>query len=131
MRWTRSSSGACGLVSITPASRTDIPAPASSTAYPVKTSAGSMPSTRRRRGTTGAPPSGRGDGLHDLVRDVVVRVDRLDVVQLLQRLDEAQHLGCLLALHTHRRLREKGHLGLDDGHTIRLELGAHGVHFTR
>src|SRR5262249_46958785 len=90
-------------VSMTPASRTSmLLEPDSRTAKPVPTRPGSMPTTR-----AGWPPDGRSDrdGLHDLVRDVVVTVDRLDVVQFLQRLDEAQHLGSVLALPSHRPLR--------------------------
>src|SRR5438445_4927221 len=97
-------------VSMTPASRTPIPVgPDSRTAKPVPTRPGSTPTTRAAR-----PPDGRSDrdGLHDLVRDVVVPVDRLDVVQFLQRFDEAQHLGSVLALYSHRGLRDERHLGL-------------------
>src|SRR5207244_12271338 len=97
-------------VSMTPAPRTSIPpGPDSRTANPVPTRPGSMPTTR-----AGWPPDGRSDrdGLHDLVRDVVVTVDRLDVVQFLQRLDEAQPLGSVLSLPSYRRLRNEGHFRL-------------------
>src|SRR5207244_3061342 len=98
----RSERGMLARVSMTPAPRTWIPpGPDSRTAKPVPTRPGSTPTTR-----AGRPPDGRSDrdGLHDLVRDVVVAVDRLDVVQFLQCLDEAQHLGGVLALHAHRGL---------------------------
>src|SRR5215813_2989884 len=82
----------------TPASTTARPAaPASSTPKPVATSPGSTPIIRSAR--AGAAPVravaadtpgqrassilGRGDGLDDLVRDVVIGVHRLNVVLLL------------------------------------------------
>src|SRR5436309_15439062 len=116
-------------VSMTPAPRTWIPpGPDSRTAKPVPTRPGSTPTTR-----AGRPPDGRSDrdGLHDLVRDVVVAVDRLDVVQFLQCLDEAQHLGGVLALHAHRGLRDECHLGLHDPNPGSFKRPADRVHFTR
>src|SRR5881409_1993434 len=116
-------------VSMTPAFRTSmLPEPDSRTANPVPTRPGSMPTTR-----AGWPPDGRSDrdGLHDLVRDVVVTVDRLDVVQFLQRLDEAQHLGSVLTLHSHRGLRDERHLGLHDRNPGSFKRPADRVHFTR
>src|SRR5262245_50504607 len=77
---------------------------------PVATSPGSIPITRMP-----AAASGSRDGLQDVVRDVEVRVDVLDVVQVLQRLDEAHHRRGLRTLNSHGRLRHVGHLGLEDG----------------
>src|SRR3989338_8096350 len=91
MTSTRSSSGASRPVTITPVPRTATPAGAGSMrAQPVSSSPGSMPRTRS--------PLGGGDGLEDLVGDVVIGVDGLEVVQLLQRLDQAQHAGRVLVL---------------------------------
>src|SRR5262249_29570620 len=115
-------------VSMTPASRTSmLLEPDSRTAKPVPTRPGSTPTTR-----AGRPPDGRSDrdGLHDLVRDVVVTVDRLDVVQFLQCLDEAQHLGSVLALHAHRGLRDECHLGLHDRNPGSFKRPAALSHFT-
>src|SRR5712692_7540861 len=107
-------------VSITPVSITaGADAPGSSRAQPVPTRPGSTPSTRD--GETAGRRSGGGDGFDDLVGNVVVRVDRLDVVQLLQRLDEAQHLWRVLAFDANRRLGHEGHLGLEHGDPRGLE----------
>src|SRR5678816_1337654 len=84
VRWSalsRASSGWPVVVLMTPASTTVTPpGSASSTPNPVATSPGSTPMTRRTLG--------RGDGVDDLVGDVVVGVNGLDVVLLLE--------GCLL-----------------------------------
>src|SRR6266850_1171864 len=110
----RAASGRPAEVSITPVSTTSgDAAPGSSKAQPVPTSPGSTPSTRD--GRAAARRSGGGDGFDDLVGNVVVRVDRLDVVQLLQRLDEAQHLWRVLAFDANRRLGHEGDLGSEHG----------------
>src|SRR5262249_61808441 len=104
-------------VSMTPALRTSmLPEPDSRTAKPVPTRPGSTPTTR-----LAWPPDGRSgrNGLHHLVRDVVVTVNRLAIVQFLQRPDQAQHLGSVLALHSHRRLRKESHLHLAARDTAR------------
>src|SRR5215475_5872016 len=104
-RWSalsRASRGWPVVVLMTPASRTATPpAAASSTPNPVATSPGSTPMTRRALG--------RGDGVDDLVGDVVVGVHGLDVVLLLQGLDQPQHRRGLLALDLHRGLRHHVH----------------------
>src|SRR3972149_1166330 len=98
MTRTRSSSGASEPVAITPVSRTTTPAgPGSMRAQPVSSSPGSMPRTRS--------PLGSRDGLEDLVGNVVIGEHGLDVVQLLQRLDQAQHAGRVPALAPPRRPR--------------------------
>src|SRR5215813_5013941 len=126
----RAPSGTSADVSITPVSTTSGAAgPASSRAQPVATSPGSTPSTRD--GGAAGRRSGGGDGLDDLVGNVVVRVDRLDVVQLLQRLDEAQHLWRVLAFDANRRLGYEGDLRLEHGDPGGLQGRPHGVHFSR
>src|SRR6266850_1201943 len=97
MAWMRAARGRPAEVSITP----------------VPTRPGSTPSTCD--GGAAGRRSGGGDGFDDLVGNVVVRVDRLDVVQLLQRLDEAQHLWRVLAFDANRRLGHEGHLGSEHG----------------
>src|SRR5712692_6081080 len=105
------------------------PPTASTSANPVLTRPGSMP--RIGRGALAGARSGGRDGLDDLVGNVVVRVDRLDVVQLLQRLDQAQHLWRVLPLDANRRLWYERHLGLEHGDPRRFERRPHGVYFSR
>src|ERR1700675_509079 len=94
MALSRASRGWVLAVVITPASRTvTAPGAASRTPKPVATSPGPTPITRK--------PLGRGDGVEDLVGNVVVGIDGLDVFLLLQRIDEPQHGGGILALHPH------------------------------
>src|SRR5215475_5170225 len=98
MALSRASRGCVLAVVMTPDSITvTTPGAASTTPNPVATSPGSRPMTRRALG--------RGDGVEDLVRDVVVGVDGLHVVLLLERLDESQHRGRVLAFHPHGGLR--------------------------
>src|SRR5262245_37847742 len=91
----RASRGWPGAVRITPASTTATPPrPASMMPKPVSVSPGSTPITRSGPGTRGRRAaragSGGGDGVDDVVRDVVVRIHGLNVVLLLERLDEPQ-----------------------------------------
>src|SRR6266568_6537482 len=114
MALSRASSGKLEAVDTTPASTTvTAPGPASRIPKPVSTSPGSTPITRT--------PLGRGDGVEDLVGDVVVGIDGLDVVLLLERLDQPQHRGGVLALHPHGGLGDHGDLRLDDREPLRLE----------
>src|SRR5215471_13870214 len=111
MAWSRASSAWPAVVVMTPASATTTPpATASSTPNPVATRPGSTPmilsacapglaalaagpgpaagAGRRPGGGPSEPSSLRGgDGVDDLVGDVVVRVHGLDVVLLLEGLD--------------------------------------------
>src|SRR5438093_10205338 len=108
---------------MTPRSSTATPpAPGSISPKPVPTRPGSMPSTRRLGGR---------DGLENLVGNVVVSVDGLDVVQLLQRLDQAHHGGGVLALDPHRRLRHEVYLALEHGHARPAQRLEDRVHFSR
>src|SRR5205823_8509388 len=126
MSRTRASRGASAEVTMTPVAATVTPPGTGYTRpQPVPTSPGSTPSTRKP-----APTSGSRDGLQDLVGDVEVGVDVLDVVQVLQRLDQAHDRRGLRALDAHGRLRHVRHLGLDDGHARLLQRVAHGVHFS-
>src|SRR5215468_7917517 len=98
------SSAWLGAVEMTPASTTATPPGAASrTPNPVATRPGSTPMIRRRSPGPGPgrPTSRRGDGVDDLVGDVVVGVDGLDVVLLLEGLDQPQHRCGVLALHAH------------------------------
>src|SRR4026208_21373 len=118
------SRGCPAVVLMPPASRTaPPPPPASSTPNPVATSPGSTPMTRSALG--------RGDGVDDLVGDVVVGVYGLDVVLLLQGLDQPQHRRGLLALDLHRGLRPRVHPRLEHGHPLPLQRLAHQLHFIR
>src|SRR5512132_859501 len=102
------------VVLITPASTTVTPpGPTSSTPNPVATSPGSTPMTRRALG--------RGDGVDDLVGDVVVGIHGLDVVLLLEGLDQSQHRRGLLTLYLHGGLRHHVHPSLDHRHPLPLE----------
>src|SRR5438309_5952021 len=74
---------------------------ASSNAYPIPVVPGSTP-----RMTLG--------GLEDFLRHVEVRVHLLHVVELLERLDEPDHLLRLVALEAHGGRRTHGHLGVVD-----------------
>src|SRR5262245_47827775 len=104
--FSRASRGWPGAVRITPASITATsPPPASMMPKPVSVSPGSTPITRSGLAARG---SGGADGVEDVVRDVVVRVDGLNVVLLLQRLDEPQDRGGVLALDSHGGLRQHG-----------------------
>src|SRR5438105_5238314 len=108
MSWTRASSARSRAVATTPLASTSTPPGAGSMSpYPVATRPGSTPRTVRL---------GSRDGLENLVGDVVVRVHGVNVVQLLQRLDQAQHAGRVLALDPHRELRHERHLALEHGH---------------
>src|SRR5206468_6730106 len=108
---------------MTPRSSTATPpAPGSISPKPVPTRPGSTPRTLRLCGR---------DGLENLVRNVVVSVDGLDVVQFLQRLDQAHHGGRVLALDTYRRLRNEADLALQHGNPRPTQRVAHGVHFSR
>src|SRR5262250_3425883 len=99
MALSRASSGWALVVVMTPDSTTvTTPGAASTTPNPVAMSPGSTPMTRSALG--------RGDGVEDLVGNVVVRVDGLDVVLLLEGLDEPQHRRGVLALHAHGGLRD-------------------------
>src|SRR6267143_2838909 len=124
MAFNRASSDWVAPVEITPTSRTvTAPGAASRTAKPVATSPGSTPITRK--------PLGRGDGVDDLVGDVVVGVNGLDVVLLLEGLDEPQHRRGLLALHLHRGLGHHVHPRLDHRHALPLERLPDRLHFIR
>src|SRR6267142_6633672 len=108
---------------MTPLSSTTTPPTAGSiTPYPVPTRPGSTPRTLRLCGR---------DGLENLVRNVVVSVDGLDVVQFLQRLDQAHHGRRVFALDPHRRLRNEADLALQHGNPRPTQRVAHGVHFSR
>src|SRR5215831_12365016 len=98
------------------------PSPGAISPKPVPTRPGSTPRTLRLCG---------GDGLENLVGNVVVSVDGLDVVHFLQRLDQAHHGSRVLALDPHRRLRHEADLTLDDGDPRALQCLAHRVHFSR
>src|SRR5512147_3292281 len=109
---------------MTPASRTATPpTPASSTPNPVAMSPGSTPMTRSALG--------RGDGVDDLVGDVVIGVNGLDVVLLLEGLDQPQDRRGLLALHLHRGLRHHVDPRLEHRHALPLEGLANRLHFIR
>src|SRR3989442_9477616 len=124
MAFNRASSDCVATVVITPASSTvTAPGAASRTAKPVATSPGSTPITRT--------PLGRRDGVEDLVGDVVVGIDGLDVVLLLERLDQPQHGGGVLAFHPHRGLGDHGGLRLEHRQSLGLERLAHRLHFIR
>src|SRR5437762_9535293 len=116
----RAGSGVSADVVMTPVAMTAAalppPAAGSTRPQPVPTSPGSTPSTRMP-----AAASGSRDGLQDVVGNVEVGVDVLDVVQVLQRLDEAHDRGGLRALDSHGRLRYVRHLGLEDGHARLLQ----------
>src|SRR3989449_11436494 len=96
--------------------------PGAISAKPVATRPGSIPRTLRL---------GSRDSLENLVGNVVVSEYGLDVVQLLQRLDEAQHAGGVLALDPYRRLRHVGHPGLEHGHARSQKRVTDLVHFSR
>src|SRR5215475_962882 len=124
MALSRASSGWALVVVMTPDSTTvTTPGAASTTPNPVAMSPGSRPMTRRALG--------RGDGVEDLVGDVVVGVDGLDVVLLFERLDEPQDGGRVLALDAHGGLGDHGRLRFEDGYPLVLEGGAHRLHFIR
>src|SRR5262245_57390001 len=110
---------------MTPVSRTVTRAgPAAITPYPVATSPGSIPRTRDVELCSGSR-----DGLEDLVRNVVVGVHGLDVVQLLQSLDQLHHGVRVLALDAHRRLWHERDLGVDHGDLLLFQRASHRVHF--
>src|SRR5215831_6779652 len=99
---------------------------------------GSAPSGGFAPAPTGGCPMGgripssmsrRGDGVDDLVGDVVVGVDGLDVVLLLEGLDQPQHCCGVLALHAHGGLGHHVDLGLEDRHAGALETLANRLHF--
>src|SRR5438128_12268994 len=124
MALSRASRGSVEVVDTTPAATTvTAPGPASRIPKPVSTSPGSTPITRT--------PLGRGDGVEDLVGDVVVGIDGLDVVLLLERLDEPQHGRGILALHPHGGLGDHGDVRLEHRQPPRLERVAHGVYIIR
>src|SRR5262250_2598096 len=108
---------------MTPRSSTATPpSPGSISPKPVPTRPGSTPRTLRL--------SGR-DGLENLVGNVVVSVDGLDVVQFLQRLDQAHYGRRVFAFDPHRRLRNEADLALQHGNPRPAQRVAHGVHFSR
>ena len=74
---------------------------------------------------------GRGDGVEDLVGNVVVGIDGLHVVLFLERLDQSQDRGGVLAFHADRGLGDHGGLRLDDGNPLDLQSLAHRLHFIR
>src|SRR5688500_13799932 len=117
-------------VLITPAPTTVTPpAPASSTPYPVATSPGSTPMTlRMRRSANGL---GGGDGVDDLVGDVVVGEDGLDVVLLLERLDQPQHCRGILAVDAHGGLGHHVDLSLEHRNARPLQHLADCFHLVR
>src|SRR5215472_17190649 len=124
MALSRASSGWALVVVMTPDSTTvTTPGAASTTPNPVAMSPGSRPMTRRALG--------RGDGVEDLVGDVVVGVDGLDVVLLFEGLDEPQHGGRVLALDAHGGLGHHGRLRFEYGDPLVLEGGAHRLHFIK
>src|SRR5262249_51142858 len=124
MALSRASSGCVLAVVMTPDSTTvTTPGAASTTPNPVATSPGSRPMTRRALG--------RGDGVEDLVRDVVVGVDGLNVVLLFEGLDEPQHSRGILALDADGGLGDHGRLRFEYGYPLVLEGGAHRFHFIR
>src|SRR6266702_6947589 len=124
MALSRASSGKLEAVDTTPASTTvTAPGPASRIPKPVSTSPGSTPITRT--------PLGRRDGVEDLVGDVVVGIHGLDVVLVLERLDQPQHGGGILAFHSYRGLGDHGGLRLEHGQPFGLEGLAHRLHFIR
>src|SRR5581483_9532090 len=131
-RSSRSSSGSAGRVRRTPTPRTAAPSrPSARTAYPVSARPGSKP-TARSPGDSSAGglvirPSCGPERFQHLVRDVEVRVYLLDVVQLLQPLDEPEHLLGFLALQADGGLRDVRHLGGLDRHAALLEDPAHGL----
>src|SRR5690606_33374545 len=67
------------------------------------------------------------DRLHHGVVDVVVGVDRLDVVEVVESVDEAQDLPGFLFGHGHRRRRQMGDVGVVDLHALLLERLANGL----
>src|SRR5512132_2939679 len=128
MSWTRASSGSSRLVAMTPVARTlTPPGPGSMRPYPVATSPGSMPRTR----VPGGSRSGSRYRLEDVVGYVVVRVDGLNVVELLQRFDQAHDRGRVLAFHPDRGLRHVGHLALEHRNGRLLQRLAHRFHLSR
>src|SRR5260370_11596547 len=106
MSSTRASSERSAAVAMTPLARTSTPpGPGSMSPYPVATRPGSTPRILKL---------GSRDGLEDLVGDVVVRVHGLNVVQLLHRLNQAQHAVRVLALDPSRGLLYEVHQPLDN-----------------
>src|SRR6185503_1269184 len=103
MMRSRASKARSVVVLMTPAARTTEAAVArSSTPKPVATSPGSMPSA-----FLAPTPLGSGDGLDDLVGDVVVGVDGLNVVEILQRFDESKHGRRFFAFDTNGGLGDE------------------------
>src|SRR6266536_2815792 len=88
---------------------------------------------RSRRGPSRPSPTASrgGDGVDGFVGDVVVGMDRLDVVLLLENLDQPQHRCRILALHPDRGLRHHVDLGLHDRNPLALQRLAHRLHFIR
>src|SRR5687768_14479155 len=86
----------------------------SRTPYPIPVVPGSMPSTVLRLGV-----------LKDLVWYVEVRVDLLNVVEVLQILHQAEHLSGLVAVDAHRRRRAHRDLGRRDRDSGLLERELH------
>ena len=54
--------------------------------------------------------------IHDLVRDIEVRIHVLDVIIVLERINKPQHLLRFLAVELHIGLRDHGDLGDIQGH---------------
>src|SRR5207342_1476915 len=62
---------------------------------------------------------------HDLFGDVEVRIDGLDVVEVLEGLDQPEHLRRLAAVDRDRALRQHRELGRGDRHPRLLERPLH------
>src|SRR5919108_2323034 len=60
----------------------------------------------------------------DVVGDVEVRIDRVHVLQIVQRLDQREHLAGLSPFHADRGLRLHGQLSGHDRDTLPLQRGA-------
>src|SRR4029453_2914634 len=120
------------LVAMTPVSATTArPGPGSTSAQPVPTSPGSIPRTLTPTAAPGTATVSSGDGVEVLVGDVVVGVDVLDVVQVLQRLDQAHHRRGCGTLDADGGLWHVRHLRLEDRNTRFRERVTHRVHFSR
>src|SRR4030095_3650773 len=128
----RTSSGVSALVAMTPVSVTTArPGPGSTSAQPVPTSPGSIPRTLTPTAAPGTARLSSRDGLENLVGNVVVGVDVLDVVQVLQRLDQAHHRRGGGTLDPDGGLRHVRHLRLEDRNTRFRQPVTHRVHFSR
>src|SRR5258708_18483326 len=70
-------------------------------------------------------------GLEDFLRPVELRVDLLDIVQILERFDEPDDLLRLLALEAHRVRRPHRDLRVSDFQLLGLERLLHGLEAVR